>query len=418
MVKMIPLIRPDFGEEEAEAAVKVIRSGWLMAGPKTTEFEKAFAKKVVSRHACAVSSCTAGLHLALRALGVKRGDAVVTVSHSFIATANVTRLAGAEPVFVDISPDTYNMNPKSLSSALDELFEKHGKEYWFKNPETLARGESPWVGCKHKVGRLAAILIPHQVGLPADLAEILPLAKAANVPVLEDAACAVGAEISLDGGTTWKPIGTSIGAAACFSFHPRKIITTGEGGMITTHNSEVDRMVRVLRQHGMDRSTIDRENSVNVVREQYLHTTTNYRMTDIQAAIGLIQLGRLNAIIDQRRKLATRYNNAITNLKDAIPPKVPSYARTTYQSYVVRFKGKEGKAQKIANYLKENGVDTRPGIMCAHHEPPYSENWPKGSLPESELATQETLILPLFPGMTEDEQERVLTALEDAVKLN
>jgi dTDP-4-amino-4,6-dideoxygalactose transaminase len=417
MIDMIPITRPELGEREAEAAAEVVRSGWLMTGPKTEAFEAAFSNRVQAPFGCAVSSCTAGLQLALQALGVQRGDAVITVSHSFIATANAVRLVGAEPVFIDIEPDTYNMSPVALSKTLETAFEKRRGSYWLKTPAALAKGESPWIGCASPVGKLAAILVPHQVGLPANMCAILSVAKSAGVAVLEDAACAIGAKISLNDGKTWTPIGAPLGAAACFSFHPRKIITTGEGGMVTTSNAELDMMIRILRQHGMDRSTLERENSNAISRERYLHTTTNYRMTDIQAAIGLIQLNRLDKIIARRRALAVRYGEAIKTMKDVIAPFEPPYARTTFQSYVVRLLGDAGRVKRIAESLRDNGVDSRPGIMCAHREPPYAQAWPEGCLPESESAMDETLIIPLFPAMTNLEQDRVLAALEDAAKL-
>jgi len=417
MANMIPITRPELGDLEADAAAEVIRSGWLMMGPKTEAFEMAFSNRVQAPYGCAVSSCTAGLHLALQALGVQRGDAVITVSHSFIATANAARLAGAEPIFVDIDPDTYNMSPTALSKIIENGFDKREGSYWVKRPDTLAKGESPWVGCANPVGKLAAILVPHQVGLPADMKAILSISKALGVPVLEDAACAIGAKITLDDAKTWHPIGAPLGAASCFSFHPRKIITTGEGGMVTTADPDLDKRIRILRQHGMDRSTVERENSDTISRERYLYTTTNYRMTDIQAAVGLVQMGRLDEIIARRRALALRYGVAIKSMKDVIAPFEPSYARATYQSYVVRLPGEAGRVKRIASSLQKNGIDSRPGIMCSHRELPYANAWPEGCLPESESAMDETLILPLFPSMTEAEQDRVITALQDAAKL-
>ena len=196
-----------------------------------------------------------------------------------------------------------------------------------------------------------------------------------------------------------------------------KNMTTGEGGMMTTADPYLDRAVRILRQHGMDRSTADREKSGGTERERYLHTSTNYRMTDIQAAVGLVQLDRLEEIIARRRFMGARYGDAFNSMRDVVPPFEPDYARTAHQSYVVRFPGKAGQMGTVAALLRTKGVDTRPGIMCAHREVPYREAWPEGLLPESETAMDETLILPLYSSMTEGEQDRVLEALEEATRL-
>src|SRR5690606_2541029 len=204
-------------------------------------------------------SCTAALHLALHALGIGAGDEVITVSHSFIATANVIRYCGATPVFVDIDPRTYNLDPQRLLEAITP--------------------------------RTKAIVPVHQIGLPCDLAAILAIAAEHHLPVVEDSACAAGSEIRWQG--NWERIGKPHGAVACFSFHPRKVITTGDGGMLTTNDPELDRQFRLLRQHGMSVPDTQRHAARQVIFEEYPLVGFNYRMTDVQGAMGRVQLQRL-----------------------------------------------------------------------------------------------------------------------------
>ena len=233
--RFIPVAKPWMDEREVEAARRAILSGWVTQGPEVAAFEREFAEHVGAKHACAVSSCTTALHLALLAVGVKPGDEVITVSHSFIATANSIRYCGATPVFVDIEPGTFNMNPQLIEAAITEC----------------AR----------------AILCVHQIGMPCDLKEILKIAHRHSLPVIEDAACAIGSEIRWNG--KWEKIGRPRGDIACFSFHPRKVITTGDGGMITTSKSDWDRQVRLWRHHGMGVPDRARHEARQVIFESY-----------------------------------------------------------------------------------------------------------------------------------------------------
>ena len=386
----------------------------MTQGPKVKAFEEAFAHTVGARYACAVSSCTTALHLALIAVGVKPGDVVITVSHSFIATANAVRHCGAEPVFVDIDPETYNMDPDDLEKCLHEDCEVREGELFYRKVSELAVGESPLVyfmKIRNKnIGRVAAILPVHQMGIPCDIARILAVAKEYNLPVVEDAACAIGSEVSLDSGKTWDKIGKPHGNIACFSFHPRKILTTGDGGMITTNDNELDTRFKLLRQHGMSVPDTVRHGSDKVIFEDYITTGFNYRMTDIQAAVGIEQLKRLDGILAERRELAAIYGKLLVDIPDLKLLSTDNTILPNWQSYPVRLLDRASLSQmETMQHLLDKGIATRRGIMNAHQEAAYqSANW---SLPKSELCRDRTILLPLFPGITRENLEYISNTL-------
>lgn len=382
-VRMIPVARPWMGEPEADAARRAILSGWVTQGPEVAAFEREFAAAIQAPHACAVSSCTAALHLALLASGVGPGDEVVTVSHSFIATANAVRYCGATPVFVDVQPDTFNMDPDLVEGAI--------------------------------TAQTKALLVVHQLGMPADLRRLLDIARRRRLPVVEDAACAIGSEIRLE--RSWERIGRPHGQVACFSFHPRKLLSTGDGGMVTTADPAVDDQIRLLRQHGMDATDRVRHASPRVVFERYPLAGFNYRMTDIQAAIGREQLKRLPAIVAGRRELAQRYRERLAAVPGVIAPIEPDWARTNWQSYAIRLDAPLDQ-QRVMQRMLDEGVSTRRGAMNAHREAAFTAGSFRapGGLARSEEAQDTTIVLPMYHGLSESEQDRVVQALARAVR--
>lgn len=392
----LPLARPCLGEAEAEAVRRVLRSGWVSQGPEVAAFEREFAAAVGAPYACAVANGTTALELALHAVGVVPGDEVITVSHSFVATAASIGHRGALPVFVDVEPATGNLDPRLLDPAITR--------------------------------RTRAILCVHQLGMPCDLAGIRSLAVSRGLALIEDAACAVGSEVRWEG--QWQRLGRPHGDVACFSFHGSKVLTTGEGGMLTTADPAIDARVRRRRDHGVSLPAVARHASPRVEFERYAEPGFNYRMSDVEAAIGREQLRRLPDIVTRRRALAARYRELLEGREGVTPPEEPAWARSNWQRYAVRLA--DGLDQReVMQRLLDRGIATRRGVMCAHREAAFpAGTWRCGGgtpgcpgtpggcthLSVSERAQDRTILLPLFPHMTDADAARVAAALGHACR--
>jgi dTDP-4-amino-4,6-dideoxygalactose transaminase len=372
---MIPVMRPWLGDEEAQAAAQAVASGWVAQGPRVREFEEAFAATIGVPHAVAVSSCTTALHLAMVAAGIGPGDEVVVPSLSFIATANAVRYVGARPVFADVDLATQNLTPQTVEP--------------------------------HLSARTRAVILVDQAGIPADLDALRALCDPRGITVVEDAACAAGATYR------GRPVGAGASLAA-FSFHPRKLLTTGEGGMLTTSDGAVAARLRRLREHGMDVSAADRHRSQQPVIEHYTELGFNFRMTDIQAAVGLVQLRKLGPMVARRRALAHRYAELLSGIPGLLLAADPPYGTTNFQSFWVLLPEETAAGRDdLMRAFAQAGVSVRRGIMAAHLEPAYADV--TAALPVTERLTHGSLILPLFHQMTEAEQDHVAAVMTAAL---
>lgn len=372
---VIPIMRPWLGREEELAVAEVLASGWIAQGPQVAAFERSVCAALGAEHAVATTSCTTALHLALHALGLGGGDEVVVPSLSFIATANAPRYVGARPVFADVDLETQNLTAATVEPALA--------------PSTRA------------------VIVVHQAGMPADVQAIEAVCAARGVAVIEDGACAIGSTYR------GRPIGG--GNLVALSFHPRKLLTTGEGGMLLTPDADVAGRLRRLREHGMAVSAHERHARSTVVLEEYLELGFNFRMTDLQAAVGLVQLGKLDAMVAERRRLAEAYRAALAGVPGLALPGDPPYGTTNYQSFVVRLEDDlDVERDMVMQQLLDEGIATRRGIMAAHLEPACSDLHVQ-ALPVTERLTRRSLVLPLFHGMTEEQIERVAEALTGSV---
>ena len=369
----VPITKPALGEEEARAPYESIKTGWVTQGPKVAEFEKNLAEFVGAKHGIATTSCTTALHMALVALGVGPGDEVIVPSFSFIASANVILYTGATVVFADIDPRTFNVDPADVERRITK--------------------------------KTRALLPVDQIGLACDMDPLNALARQHGLVVVEDAAPTIG--------ETYK--GKRVGANAdtvCFSFHPRKVITTGEGGMITTNDDQLAARLRTLRQHGMSVSDLARHNADRVIIEEYPELGFNYRMTDIQASIGIVQLRRLPELLQLRRARAARYDRELPAIRGLQIPFVPPYAEHTYQSYCLRLtKDCRLDREDLMTNLLRRGIATRRGVMASHLEQVYVKRYGTVSLPVTEEATRSTMLIPLYASMTDDEQTHVIESL-------
>jgi perosamine synthetase len=371
---MIAIAKPYLTADEAQNAYDTILSGWVTQGPKVQEFEEKFAAYVGSKYAVALSNCTTALHLAMIVAGINEGDEVICPSMSYVATANSIMYVNATPVFAEVNK-YYNLDVNDVEKKI--------------------------------TSKTKAVLLVHQIGMPADIDAFRKLCNKHKLTLIEDAACAVGSAYK----------GNKIGSHSdlvCFSFHPRKVITTGDGGMISTNNEDFYARIRLLRQHAMSVNDRVRHSANKIIFEDHLEVGYNYRMTDIQAAVGVKQLEKLDFIISERRKIAMRYNEAFKSVKEiAIPVEEEGYF-TNYQSYSIYIKpGAKVSRNEAMEILLKEGVSSRRGIMTSHRETAYKSKFKDLSLPESEKFSDNSLILPLFYPMTNEEIEKVISTVTE-----
>jgi len=375
---LIPIAKPYLTERDAAEAAQTVMTGWVAQGPRVKEFETKFSEYTGANYAVAISNCTAALHLCMIASGIGPGDEVICPSMSYIATANSIRYTGAKVVFAEVDPVNFNLDPADVERRI-----------------TL---------------RTKAILVAHQLGMPADIDSFKKICERHNIKLIEDAACATGSSYK------GKKIG-SHSELVCFSFHPRKVITTGEGGMITTSSETLRDRLSLLRQHAMASSAIDRHSSTDKLSEDHIELGYNYRMTDIQAAVGIVQLERLDAIIKERRLIAQEYILGLSEIEWIGLPLEEDGYYSNYQSFALRIQpGSPISRNELMSILGENGISTRKGVMTAHRETAYKDNCNDVSLPVSEEASDNSLMIPLYAPMMKEDVNKVINEIKRAFK--
>jgi len=373
----IPIAKPFLGVDEAQAAYDTILSGWVTQGPKVQEFEENFAQYVGSKYAVATSSCTTALHLSMIVSGISPGDEIICPSMSYIATANCIKYVNAKPVFVEINPETYNIDVLEAEKKI--------------TPKTKA------------------ILIVHQMGMPADIDAFLNICKKYNLQLIEDAACAIGSAYK------GKKIG-SHSDLVNFSFHPRKVISTGDGGMITTNREDYYIRLKQLRQHGMSIGDLLRHESKKILFEDYLEVGYNYRMTDIQASVGLEQLIKLDWIVRERRKIAKQYIEAFKDIEHIKLPYEQEGYFSNYQSFSIYLKENcPVSRNELMRKLLGKDIASRRGIMTAHREKAYKDECKNLTLPITENASDNSILIPLFVPMKEDEVDYIICSIREII---
>lgn len=374
----IPLTIPSFDKSEEKALISVVRSRWVTQGPKVLEFEDLVKNYTGSKYAIATSSATTALFLSLILMGVEKDDEVIVPSFTFIATANVVLQVGAKPVFVDIDPRTYNIDPSRIEEKI--------------------------------TSKTRAIMPVDFGGLPADMDAIKKIAKKHDLFVLADAAASIGSSYK------GKKVGT-LADISCFSFHPKKIITSGEGGMILTNNKNWEKRARVLRHHGMSVSDLVRHSSKKVINEKYYEAGFNFRMSDLEASVGVEQMKKIDLIIKKRTQLAKIYDKAFEDSPYISSRMVPEGYINNWQVYILRLqKNKRLTRDKLMQKLAELGISTRRGGMAVHLEPAYKKLYGKISLPVTSEINEQTVVIPLFPELKKNEQEYICDAISKLIK--
>jgi len=370
--KTIPVFRPSFGKEEVQAVARVLESGWAGLGPKTAEFEGAFSEFVKAPYSVAVNSCTSALHCALATLDLRPGDEVITSPITFVSSAHAIAYCGAKPVFTDVEPDTLNMDPTKLEKVITK--------------------------------RTRAILCVHYAGHPCDISRLQSIAASHKIPLMEDAAHACGARYK---GT---PIGGT-GNLTCFSFHAVKNLACGDGGMVTAFSKQTDRWLRKMRWLGIDKSTWNR--ALGKKYSWYYSVTDlgfKYHMNDITAAIGLVQLGKLERANCKRRRLVENYNRELSSVPWITLPVEKEYARSSWHIYKIEVPTRRIR-EKLIRYLNGNAVSAGVHYYPIHLHDFYQKQ-KRICLPVAEEKWQKIVTLPLFPDLSRADQERIIHALK------
>ncbi|HEV3006879.1 MAG TPA: DegT/DnrJ/EryC1/StrS family aminotransferase [Pirellulales bacterium] len=373
----IPLLKPWIDDEELAEVGAVLRSGWVSQGPKVKEFEDRLAAWLAAPFVVATNSATSALHLGLLLAGLQRGDRVVLPASTCMATVNALFLAGGVPVFADIDARTFNMEPACARAALDD--------------------------------DVKGVLVVHQVGLAADLDGFRELASERGLFLVEDAATALGAKYR------GRFLG-SHGNPTVFSLHPRKMITTGEGGLLTLFQQGADERARRLRSAGASISDLERHRALGTLKQDYPEPGFNYRLTDIQAAVGLAQLRKVERMLAERAGQAVFYDRRLAEVDEVRPPYVPPYAVHCYSSYCITLPGARDDAiDEVLGHMADRGISCRRGIGSLCREPYFERACRHISLPNSDAVARQTMFLPIYPGLDQRAQERVVTALKEAI---
>lgn len=371
------ITEPYFDNEEIQLLREALDSKWVTQGPKTLQFEQLFSEAHSVNHSIATTSCTAALHLSALALGLKPGDEVIVPAFTWVTSAHSAEYVGAKAVFADVDINTFNLDPKALEAAISS--------------------------------RTKAIVVVHLFGKACPMNEIISIAQKHNISIVEDAACAVGTKY--DG----VPVG-SIGDLGCFSFHPRKVITTGEGGMVTTNNDALAERVKALRNHGATGVAPGADPSKPYNMSEFDLLGHNLRMSDIQAAVGVAQMSKLRILLDERRELALRYTELLEDVKEITTPIDDS--GHTYQSYVIRLNdNNRNKRNELMEHLAASGIQTRPGTHAVHRLGYYQNKYDlkPSEFPNACTAEDTTITLPLFPNMTIDQQKLVVSKIKEKI---
>ena len=368
----IPLTRPYFAEEEIEELKEVLDSGWVSQGPKTKEFEDAFAKYVSAKYAVAVTNCTAALHLSLLAIGIEKGDDVLVADFTHPATGHSVLYCGAKPIFIDVDLRTYNIDPELIEEKITE--------------------------------RTKAMIPVHTFGQPANMNAVMEIAKDYGLRVIEDVACAHGAKYK-------NKFAGTIGDTGCYSFHARKGMTTGEGGMVVTNNKELAEEIRSLSVYGTV-SAWSREKSDKFIILEFVKLGYNYKMSDISAAVGIVQLRRLDKLIEKKRNLAKYWDEKLRELEFIEPPYCNKDVKHVYQSYVTLVDKKINR-NKLIELTRSRGIQTQIGTYACHAQPVYNSNQ---RCPNSLDIFNRSLSLPMYYKLKEEDIDVAASVLKKTLE--